>query len=82
MFSFLNTSSELFNRGVQFNINDYVFCINCVLGENPLVSYAIAYDAVGFKKVLGTEDEETFVKSKICPALLISSPPPTLNMTR
>ena len=64
MFSFLNTSSELFNRGVQFDISDYVFCINCVLGENPLVSYAIAYDAVGFKKVLGTEEEETFVKSK------------------
>lgn len=65
MLSFTETTNTLFSRGITFSIEDYIFCINNVLGENPTVSYAIAYDNVGYKKVLGTEDEIRYLNSKL-----------------
>ena len=64
MLNFTETTQILFGRGITFSIEDYIFCLNLVLGENENVSYAIAYDKVGYKKVLGTEDEEEYLKTK------------------
>ena len=64
MLSFTETTQILFGRGITFSIEDYLFCLNLVLGEDENVSYALAYDKVGYKKVLGTEDEEKYLKTK------------------
>ena len=72
MLSFTDTTQTLFSRGITFTIEEYIFCINLVLGEDKYVSYALAYDQSGYKKVLGTEEEEDFLQSKRqdCDALL------------
>lgn len=64
MLNFTETTQILFGRGITFSIEDYLFCLNLVLGEDENVSYALAYDRVGYKKVLGTEDEEEYLKTK------------------
>lgn len=72
MLSFTDTTQTLFGRGITFSIEEYVFCLNIVLGETPNVSYAIAYDAKGYKQVIGTEYEEDYLTSKQqeCDAIL------------
>lgn len=72
MLNFTETTQILFNRGITFSIEDYIFCLNLVLGEEENISYAIAYDKVGYKKVLGTEDEVEYLKTKEqdCKALM------------
>lgn len=64
MLNFTETTQILFGRGITFSIEDYIFCLNLVLGEDEKVSYALAYDRAGYKKVLGTEDEEEYLKTK------------------
>lgn len=64
MLNFTETTQILFGRGITFSIEDYIFCLNLVLGEDENVSYALAYDRAGYKKVLGTEDEEEYLKTK------------------
>lgn len=64
MLNFTETTQILFARGITFSIEDYLFCLNLVLGEDENVSYALAYDKVGYKKVLGTEGEEEYLKTK------------------
>ena len=72
MLNFTETTQILFGRGITFSIEDYIFCLNLVLGEDENVSYALAYDRDGYKKVLGTEDEEEYLKTKEqeCKALM------------
>ena len=64
MLNFTETTQILFGRGITFSIEDYIFCLNLVLGEDENVSYALAYDRAGYKKVLGTEDEDEYLKTK------------------
>lgn len=72
MISFGEISQTLFNRGISVSIEEYVFCVNIVLGEDVRTAYAIAYDPKGFKQVLDTELEEDYLNSKKdeCDALL------------
>ena len=64
MLNFTETTQILFGRGITFSIEDYLFCLNLVLGEDENVSYALAYDSDGYKKVLGTDDEDEYLKTK------------------
>ena len=64
MLNFTETTQILFGRGITFSIEDYIFCLNLVLGEDENVSYALAYDRDGYKKVLGTEEEDEYLKTK------------------
>ena len=64
MLNFTETTQILFGRGITFSIEDYLFCLNLVLGEDENVSYALAYDRDGYKKVLGTEDEDEYLRTK------------------
>lgn len=64
MLNFTDTTLTLFNRGITFTIEEYIFCLNLVLGEKETISYAIAYDQTEYKKVLGTEDEDKYLISK------------------
>lgn len=64
MLDFFSTKETLTTIGVNFSIEEYIFCVNMVLGEDAYVSYAIAFDPKGLKKVEGTEDEKEFLMSK------------------
>ena len=64
MINFSDISQTLYTRGISFSIEEYLFCVNIVLGEDENISYAIAFDRDGYKKVIGTEDESSYLKSK------------------
>ena len=64
MLNFTDITQTMFARGVAFSIEEYLFCVNIVLGESPNISYALAYDSKGYKKVIGTEDEASYLSSK------------------
>lgn len=64
MINFVDATQTLFNRGITFTIEEYIFCLNVVIGEDPNISYALAYDQIGYKKVLGTENEDKYLQSK------------------
>lgn len=64
MINFTDVSESLFNKGVLFSVNDYMFCLNLAVGENPYISYALAFHGKEYGKVLGTEDEKKFLLSK------------------
>lgn len=64
MLSFSETAKTLFGRGITFTVEEYIFCLNLVLGEDKYVCYALAYDQQGYKKVLGTDKEDEFLRSK------------------
>lgn len=72
MISFTDISDSMFNKGVPFSISEYLFCLNLAIGENPYISYAVSFDRDGYAKVIGTEDERSFIQSKKteCDALL------------
>lgn len=63
MLNFEDITQTLFARGVTFTIEEYLFCVNIVLGESHSVSYALSYDKENYKKVIGTEDESSYLLS-------------------
>lgn len=63
MLNYLETYNTLFARGVPFDVNEYLFTLQVVLGEDPTTAYAITYGAQDFKKVSGTEEEESYLIS-------------------
>ena len=64
MLNFTETTQILFSRGITFSIEEYIFCLNLILGEDKYISFALAYAPSEYKKVLGTEDEEDYLQSK------------------
>lgn len=64
MFNFNDITNLMFNRGITFSLEDYMFCVHLVLGENPTVSYAMAYAPHEYKPFIGTEDEDTYLNGK------------------
>ncbi len=64
MLNFTETTQILFSRGITFSIEEYIFCLNLILGEDKYISFALAYAQNEYKKVLGTEDEEDYLQSK------------------
>lgn len=64
MLNFTETTQILFSRGITFSIEEYIFCLNLILGEDKYISFALAYAPNEYKKVLGTEDEEDYLQSK------------------
>lgn len=61
MFSFTDTTQNLFQRGISFNINEYLFALNVVFGENVAIAYAICFDKEEYQRMLGSDDEEAYM---------------------
>lgn len=72
MLNFADTTQNLHNRGITFDIPEYLFCLNLVLGEDDCVAYALAFDNKEYKKVLGTDEEQFYLKTleKECAVLI------------
>lgn len=64
MTGYLESVSTMHTRGVVIDEKDYIFTLMVVLNESPQNAFALAYDIVNFKKVIGTEDEDSYLLSK------------------
>lgn len=61
MLSYLDTKNVLFTRGVTFDLKQYLFVAQVVLGEDATTAYAMVYDTKNFVKETGTEDEQEYL---------------------
>ena len=64
MVGYLESISTMHTRGVVIDEKDYIFTLMVVLHESPQNAFALAYDIGNFKKVIGTEDEDSYLLSK------------------
>lgn len=64
MTGYLESVSTMHTRGVVIDEKDYIFTLMVVLNESPQNAFALAYDIGNFKKVIGTEDEDSYLLSK------------------
>jgi hypothetical protein len=51
-------------RNVNFTLQDYMFCILCVTGEEPTIAYSIVFDQAEYKKVMDTDKEQDYLQNK------------------
>lgn len=63
MTGYIEAISTMHTRGVVIDEKDYIFSLLVVLGDEPQNAYAMAYDMDEFKKVIGTEYEESYLIS-------------------
>lgn len=61
MLSYLDTQNTLHLRLVDFNLQQYLFVLQVVLGESPEVAYASVYDVENFKRNVPSEDEDEYL---------------------
>ena len=63
MLNYLDCKNVLFTRGVSFDVKQYLFVVQVVLGEDISTAYAMIYDYDNFIKQTGMEDEEEYLSS-------------------
>lgn len=61
MLDYISTKSALHTRVVEFTLEEYMFVVQVVLGEDIRVAYASVYDAEDFKRNIPSEDEEEYL---------------------
>lgn len=61
MLNYLDTKSVLFTRGVSFDLKQYLFVVQVVLGEDKSVAYGMTFDRENFVKAIGSEDEDDYL---------------------
>ena len=61
MLNYLDTKSVLFTRGVSFNLKQYLYVVQVVLGEDKNVAYGMTFDRENFVKAIGSEDEDDYL---------------------
>ena len=48
-------------RTISFTVQEYLFCLQIVTGEEPPVAWALGYDDEKFESVHGTREEELYL---------------------
>lgn len=61
MLNYLDTKSVLFTRGVSFDLKQYLYVVQVVLGEDKSVAYGMTFDRENFIKAIGSEDEDDYL---------------------
>ena len=61
MLNYLDTKTVLFTRGITFDVKQYLFIEQVVLGEDAATAYAMVYDNENFVRNTGTEDEQEYL---------------------
>lgn len=61
MLDFLSTQNSLHIRTVDFTLQEYMFVLQVVLGEDMRVAYASVFDEAEFKRNIPSEDEEDYL---------------------
>lgn len=63
MLNFRDTQNALHVRLVDLTLQEYIFVLQVVLGEDERVAYASAFDAQNFERNVPSEDEEEYLAS-------------------
>lgn len=61
MLNYLDIKSVLFTRGVSFDLKQYLYVVQVVLGEDKSVAYGMTFDRENFVKAIGSEDEDDYL---------------------
>lgn len=61
MLNYLDTKSVLFTRGVSFDLKQYLYVVQVVLGEDKSVAYGMTFDRENFIKAIGSDDEDDYL---------------------
>ena len=61
MLNYLDTKSVLFTRGVSFDLKQYLYVVQVVLGEDKSVAYGMTFDRENFVRAIGSEDEDDYL---------------------
>lgn len=61
MLDYLTTQNQLHTRLVEYDLKEYMFVLQVVLGERPEVAYANTFDEAEFKRNVPSEDEEEYL---------------------
>lgn len=64
MLNYRDTQNALHTRLVDFSLQEYLFVLQTILGEDPCVAYASVFDTAEFKRNVPSEDEEEYLASK------------------
>lgn len=64
MLNYRYTQNALHTRWVDFSLQEYLFVLQTILGEDPCVAYAIVFDTQEFKRNVPSEDEEEYLATK------------------
>lgn len=65
MLNYLDTKSVLFTRGVSFDLKQYLYVVQVVLGEDKSVAYGMTFDRENFIKAIGSEDEDDYLSKVV-----------------
>lgn len=61
MIRYNDIEQTLSSRGVFFNMQEYLFALALVVGEEPKMAYAIVFSSETYRKVRETEEEKEFL---------------------
>ena len=61
MEGYLSVANTMNVRTISFTVQEYIFCLQIVTGEEPSVAWALVYDEEKFKSVHGTSEEELYL---------------------
>ena len=63
MLNYRDTQNALHTRLVDFSLQEYLFVLQTILGEEPCVAYSSVFDLQNFKRNVPSEDEEDYLAS-------------------
>lgn len=63
MLDYTNVKKTLHTRGINIDERQYLFVMQCVMGEREEVAYGMVFKTKEFKRALESEEEEEFLAS-------------------
>ena len=61
MLSYLDTQNALHTRTIDFTLQEYLFVVQIVMGEDKRVAYANTFDVAEFKRNVPSDEEEDYL---------------------
>lgn len=61
MLNYTDAVNRIHIAGLSFDIQQYLFVLQCALDENHAIAYSMIYDQSEFKRAIGTEDEQEYL---------------------
>lgn len=61
MEGYLSVANTMNVRTISFTIQEYLFCLQVVTGEEPSIAWANVFDGEKFKSIIGTNEEEAYI---------------------
>jgi len=68
MASFQDVANTMHIRGIRFDIKEFLFVLQFVIGEDMAVAYALVYDPAEYRRMVESEDEEQYLSKMLIKA--------------